>query len=81
MRDVRGSNRTRILFWLFVAASALGLGLVMALLFSLGGYLIFGWQSAPVSRMVPWLINAAIPLILFRLLLAWSMRVDRRDRA
>jgi len=53
----------------------------MALLFSLGGYLIFGWQSAPVSRMVPWLINAAIPLILFRLLLAWSMRVDRRDRA
>jgi len=80
MRDLRGSSRTRVLYWLYVAASAIGLALVIALLLSLGGYFIFGWVRAPVSEVAPWLINAAIALIVIRLLLALSIRVDRRDR-
>jgi len=69
-----------VLYWLYVAASAIGLALVIALLLSLGGYFIFGWVRAPVSEVAPWLINAAIALIVIRLLLALSIRVDRRDR-
>jgi ABC-type sugar transport system permease subunit len=80
MKDFRGSVRSRVLFYLVVAASAIGLALVIALLLSLIGYFVFGWEHAPVSELIPWLINAAIPLIVLRLLLAWSIRVDRRDR-
>ena len=74
------SKRTRLLFWLYMAVGAIGIALVIALLVSLGGYFIAGWQSAPVPVIAPWIVSVAVPLVVLRLVLAWSIRRDQRNR-
>lgn len=76
-----GSNRTRVLFWIFSAVLAIAVALLIALLVSLGAHFIAGWRSAPVPQLVEWLRPVAVSLIGFRLALAWSMRRDRRKLA
>ena len=80
MNALAGSKRTRVVFWLFSAVLVVSVALVIALLVSLGGYFIAGWQGAPVPQIIGWLVRAVVPLVLLRLALAWSMHRDRRNR-
>jgi hypothetical protein len=70
-----------VLFWLYLAVGAVGMALVIALVVSLGGFFVFGWEGAPVAGIAPLLVFAAAPLVVLRLTLAWSIRADRRGRA
>ena len=81
MKSLDGSNRTRVLCWLYLAIGVTGVGLVLALVISLGGNLIAGWQNAPVDEILPWLVRAALTLVVLRLALAWSIRIDQRNSA
>jgi len=78
------STRSKVLFWPYVVLSAVGVGIVLGLLISLGGYFIAGWQDAPIDQivvlMINWIMFAFIPLIALRLGLAWSLKKDRLQR-
>ena len=80
--DLRGlSTRSKVLYVVYGVALAIGVALVMALLFSLGGYYIAGWESAPVpdmaGRLVAWALFAFVPLVALRFAVIWSIRKDR----
>jgi len=76
MKGIRGSKRTRVLFWLYLAVAAIGMALVIGMLVSLGGYFIFGWEAAPVPQIAPLIVWGAILVVVLRLALAWSTRRD-----
>jgi hypothetical protein len=69
MNPSRKSRRTRVLTWFFSAVLAVSLALVIALIVSLSGYFVFGWESAPVPQIVPLMFYVFIPLVLLRLAL------------
>ena len=68
-----------MLVWLYSAVLAVGLLLIIGLIVSLGGYFIFGWERVPVPQIVPLMFYAFVPLVLLRLALGWSIRMDQRD--
>lgn len=78
MGEQFGSNRTKVLVWLYLAVGIVGIGLVLALVVSIGGYFIAGWESAPVSELVVWIVPACAALIVFKLLAVGSIKWDRR---
>ena len=79
MNRLNGSTRTQALFWLFLAVAAIGIALAIAMVVSLGGFFVFGWEGAPVAEIAPLLVFAAIAQIVLRLTLAWSIRSDERQ--
>ena len=81
MDTTYSSKRTKLLFWLYSGVLAVGVALVIALLVSLGGYFIFGWESAPVEQIVGLLLYPLVPMLALRIALGWSIRRDRRNTA
>jgi ABC-type transport system involved in multi-copper enzyme maturation permease subunit len=80
MKQLSGSNRTKALFWLYLAVGAIGMALVIAMVVSLGGFFVFGW-TPPVAEIAPLLIFAAVTLVAIRVTLAWSIRADVSEKA
>ena len=79
------STRSKVLYCLQTVLGTVGLAVVLALLISLGGYFIAGWEDAPVNQMIAALVDWAIfgipPTIALRLALAWSRKKDRLAQA
>ena len=75
------STRSKVIYWLYGVLVAVSVAYVLALLISLGGYFLAGWESAPVPRMtgllIAWMLYALIPLLALRFLLFWSLKKDR----
>jgi hypothetical protein len=73
-----------VLYSVYGVLVAVSVAFVLALLISLGGYYIAGWESAPVPEMggqlVAWGLSALVPLLDLRFAVIWSVRKDRAQR-
>jgi len=78
------SIRSKILYVVYGVLVAVSVAFVLALLISLGGYYLAGWESAPVpdmvGRLVAWGLYAFIPLLALRFAVIRSIRKDRAQR-
>lgn len=79
MEHLGASNRTRALLYIFRIVAVIGVGLVTALILSLAGYFVLGWEHAPVPQLGVLVVYAAIAVVTLRLGLRWSLKLDRRD--
>ncbi len=77
------STRSKALYWLYGLVLSIGVAFVLAVLISLGGYYILGWESAPVSeiagRLVAWAFYSFVPLLALRFGVRWSIKRDRSE--
>ena len=75
------SKRSKALYWVYGVVIAISVAFLLAVLISLGGYYIAGWESAPVSEMagrfVAWTLYALVPLLALRFAVIWSIKKDR----
>jgi hypothetical protein len=81
LEEFAPSRRTRTLLVIFRAVSVAGFAVVIGLIVSLVGNLLFGWDDAPVSQMSVLIVYAALAVIMLRGILYWSIKVDKRGRA
>ena len=74
------STRSKVLYAVYGVLVAVSVGFVLALLISLGGYYIAGWERAPVpdmvGRLVAWGLYAFAPMLALRFAVFWSIRKD-----
>ena len=74
------STRSKVLYAAYGVLVAVSVAFVLALLISLGGYYLAGWESAPVpdmvGRLVTWGLYAFVPLLALRFAVIWSIRKD-----
>ncbi len=83
--NLRGlSTRSKVLYSVYGVLVAVSVALVLAVLISLGGYYIAGWERAPVpdmaGRLVAWVLYALVPLLALRFAVIWSIKKDRAER-
>ena len=78
------STRSKVLYAIYGVLLAIGVGFVLALLISLGGYYLAGWENAPVpdmaANLVGWALYAIVPLLALRFVVIWSIKKDRGPR-
>lgn len=78
------STRSKALCAAYGVFLAIGAALVLALLISLGGYYLAGWEDAPVPDMVGnlvgWAFYSILPILALRFAVIRSIRKDRRPR-
>ena len=71
------SKRTRVLFWVYSAVLAVAVALMLWLFAVLGAYYVSG-KILPHPSLVRWMAIALVPVIVFRLALQWSIKLDQR---
>jgi ABC-type dipeptide/oligopeptide/nickel transport system permease subunit len=74
MRLAGSSGRTKLIYGVFMAVFAIGLGLILALIVGFTG----AWFDEKVPQISALIVYVAIVMLVLRLALAWSMRADRR---
>jgi hypothetical protein len=78
------STRSKALYWIFGVLMAVSVAFMLAVMISLGGYYLAGWEGAPVSEMggqfVAWVLFAIVPLLALRLAVMWSVKKDQREQ-
>ena len=78
------SIRSKVIYAMYGVLVAVSVAFALALLISLGGYYIAGWENAPVpemaGRLVAWGLHAFVPLLAMRFAVSWSIKKDLAQR-
>ena len=79
------SKRSLAIYAVYCLLLIVGAALVLAVVVSIAGYFVLGWEGAPVPEvtglLTRWAVYAFVPLLILRLLLHWSRKKDAAAKA